>query len=73
MDEKQWQEILHRGIACAASDIHVTAHQRVQMRCDGLLAAVHEAVPTEAFVHMLCEAMLSARRRSESMRRSLLP
>ena len=65
MDEKQWQEILHRGIACAASDIHVTAHQRVQMRCDGLLAAAHEAVPTETFVHMLCEAMLSPAQRAQ--------
>ena len=59
MDEQmQWEKILRRAIAAEASDLHVSAHQRVQMRCDGVLCAA-EMTPTADFMHVLTASMLS--------------
>ncbi|MFC2743783.1 MAG: hypothetical protein ACFN1I_10415 [Selenomonas artemidis] len=59
MDEQmQWEEILRRAIAAEASDLHVSAHQRVQMRCDGVLYAA-EMTPTAEFMYALTASMLS--------------
>ena len=58
MDEKDLlEDVLHRMIAVEASDLHMAAHQRVQMRLDGVLAP-EEFVPTAAFMRALLAQML---------------
>lgn len=65
MDERMlWEEILRRAVAAEASDLHLTAGQHVQMRCDGVLSAA-EMVPDAAFMHALLSEMLSPAQQEE--------
>ena len=59
MDE--WEslaDVLRRMIAAEASDLHIAAAQRVQIRCDGVLMP-EEFVPTAALMEQLTKRMMS--------------
>ena len=65
MDERKlWEEILRRAIVAEASDLHLAAGQRVQMRCDGVLRA-EAMIPSAAFMRALAAEMLSPAQQKE--------
>lgn len=67
-DETGWHDFIRMAIEKEASDIHLTAHQRLHMRCLGVLQPMDSRPLTEEFMSNLCSAILNDGQREKLAR-----
>ena len=64
-DHALWQQIIQAAIQCEASDIHLTARQRVHFRVAGTLSPFSDIVLAEGFLSAQLQALLDDSQRTQ--------